>query len=578
MKRQPEKHNSEKLRARLIRQKQDAENLGDEILVVPSYENWNDFGYRIRAEIGLLAENGSREWFDAFFAIKGQMVLANFVKEKISASKSGIPLDELDVPYATLLIESKSYSLIRRSIGAELGRQFLLVAHDVSLLQSEDEDVPNWPDFFTSDVFTHSMTRSSEGYFSFRHGALVLAGRRTSGVDAQQLLSVDLTRNGPKLHFEFAFEASNVLRGRIAVVVGKNGCGKTSSLSRLAAGLATDKRQGVSFSKRPDVNQVLVFAHSGALRLFKQRRDRPGAASVRVFALDPASSLRSSTRERHTKLLVDIARSVDYDFHPLREFKNILEEEFPDLDVYIPIREDAEGVQTSLLVHENRNYVNINKWMRGGEARQLTAAANVDHENELLFLDHEGKSRSLSLGQAAFLNFSLNALANAGPASAILIDEPENFLHPNLISRFMRILHRIVEETKSIAILSTHSPFVVREVQSIQVHVIRQRVAGFSEDDDPDGDYIRQQNDKRNISFSEVVHPRLQTLGANVASISNEVFGDDLPEHLFELVLRESNIKTMPFEQILEQFAGQMSTEALMYLRRRQSLAGGDSE
>ena len=53
-------------------------------------------------------------------------------------------------------------------------------------------------------------------------------------------------------------------------------------------------------------------------------------------------------------------------------------------------------------------------------------------------------------------------------------------------------------------------------------------------------------------------------------AIANEVFGDDLAEHLYELVLNEANITAMPFNQILERFAGELSTEALMYLRRRQ--------
>lgn len=543
--------------ARLIRDRQLAENFSDDILIAPSYERWDDFGYKIRAEIGLMSEAGTREWVDAFFALKDQKNLASFVRERLKSNDMGVLLEDLGLPFASLFIESKSYSLVRRAIGADVGRQQLLALHDVSLLQSEDEEVPNWPAFFTTDVFTHAMTRSSEGHFAFRHGAIVLAGRRTSGVDAQQSMAVDLTRYGPKLHFNFEFDSTNMLRGRIAVIVGKNGCGKTTSLSRLAAGLATDKRQGVSFFTRPEVNQVLVFAHSGALRLFKQRRDRPGAASVRTFALDPSSLLRSSVKERQTKLLVDIGRADDADFRPLDDLKKIIAQEFTDLAIYVPIKSEAEIEPNEHVTADDRRYVNLKSWMRGGEGHRLSMAANIDHDRELLFLDANGKKRSLSLGQAAFLNFSLNALANAGPASVLLIDEPENFLHPNLVSRFMRVLHRIVEGTKSIAILATHSPFVVREVQSAQVHV------------------IRQVPDTGNV---EVVHPRLQTLGANVASISDEVFGDDLPEHLFEMVLGESSLKTLPFDRILEQFAGQLSTEALMFLRRNLPLQKGEAE
>lgn len=543
--------------ARLISNRDLDGRFSDDVLIAPLQRNWNDFGYQIRAEVGLRRGDGEREWLFAFFALKGVTHLGAFFAERRISEDEGIPVNELGIPFASLLTESKSYSLVRRSVGTDQGRRMLLAINDVSLLNSEDEDVPGWGDFFAEEVFTHAMTRSSEGHFAFRQGPLVLAGRKTSEVDARQLISVDLTRYGPKVHFDFDFGTTSSLRGRMAVIIGKNGCGKTSSLSRLAAGFATDKRQGVSFEVRPSVNQVLVFAHSGAVRHFKQRRDRPGAASVRTFALDPSTALRTSARARHTRLLVDIARSVDTDFGPLEDLKSIIRDEFPGLKLFIPLRAGLEEPIPGQVKIEGAPWIDLQFWMRGTEGRQLTAAGGVDHEQDLVFLDDVGQPRALSLGQAAFLNFSLNALANAGPASILLVDEPENFLHPNLISRFMRVLHRIVEGTKSIAILATHSPFVVREVQSAHVHVI-----GNAEN-----------------STLEVVHPRLQTLGANVASIANEVFGDDLAEHLYELVLNEANIATMPFDQILDRFAGELSTEALMYLRRRQQeLRHGEGE
>lgn len=536
-------------RARLIGSRDLEDHFEDEVLVAPLRTSWNDFGHRLHAEVGLRTPKGGREWFGAHFVVRGHTNLAAFVREHLGDSAESIPLDALEAPFASLLHESKYYSLVRKNVGSEQGKKLLLAIHDASLLHAQDDTVPGWPEFFTSEAFTHAMTRSSEGHFAFRNGSLVLAGRGMDKTDARQSISVSLKGHGPRLHFDFDFTAqkSNALRGRIAVIIGKNGCGKTSSLSRLAAGFATDKRRGVTFENRPAVNQVLAFAHSGALVHFRQRKDRSSAASVRTFALDPSTTLRTAARERQTRLLVDIARSVDGHFNPLDDFQEIVAEEFPALKLLVPLRADLEQPPQGEILHDGGRYVDLQRWMLGGEARQLAAASGVDHERELVFLDARGQPRNLSLGQAAFLNFALNALANAGPASILLVDEPENFLHPNLVSRFMRVLHRVVEGTRSIAILATHSPFVVREVQSAQVHVIRSLVD----------------------QESEIVHPRLQTLGANVTSISNEVFGDDLAEHLYELVLKESDISNMPVKRILERFADELSTEALMFLRRR---------
>ena len=198
------------------------------------------------------------QWVTAFLAFKGEKNLDLFAKRRLDVhGGDGLPLSEFDTPFASLLTESKSYSLLGRSVGIEAARRMLLAIHDISLLTAEGEDVPSWPGFFVEEPFTHAMTRASEGYFAFRQGALALAGKGTEDVDARQHLAVSLTRYGPKLSFDMDFGGGiSSLRGRMAVIIGKNGCGKTNSLVRLAAGLSTDKRQGVSFRERPNVNQV----------------------------------------------------------------------------------------------------------------------------------------------------------------------------------------------------------------------------------------------------------------------------------------------------------------------------------
>ncbi|MNN89722.1 hypothetical protein D3C81_2075780 [compost metagenome] len=66
-----------------------------------------------------------------------------------------------------------------------------------------------------------------------------------------------------------------------------------------------------------------------------------------------------------------------------------------------------------------------------------------------------------------------------------------------------------------------------------------------------------------------VSHPRLQTLGANVASISDEVFGDDLPQHLYEELVTHAKNQSSTFTEALKKYSGELSTEALMLLRKK---------
>ena len=518
-----------------------AENSTSNTVVVPSADRWNDFGYAVLADIGLRRKSGELEWFTGRFAFQGEKSLRGFAIQVVTNAEQGSPLRTLKKPYASLLGEIKHYSLARRTLGNNRAAMLLNDLHDVSLLFGNGAQVPEWPDFFDSDVFSMAFLRSSESYLAFRQGASVLAGRPTSNTDSLHPFSAML-RTGPKVRFNFEFDRRNAFRGRIAVLIGVNGCGKTTSLAALARGLADTKSTMFTMEQRPQINQVLAFAHQGALGQFRTRTNTDGSALVRVFALDPLATRDPGPGRTvpDTRLLIDIARAEDEEGHLLHYLKRILEEEFPFLLMQVPVKGETNSAGRST------SYKSLAQWMRGGEQRQLEAAAEIDHSRPLKFLDSAEKPRTPSLGQRTFIRFALTALAHAGPASVLLIDEPENFLHPNLISRFMQILHRVLTGTKSIALIATHSPFIVREVQSAQVHVIT-KVGGVT----------------------TVAKPRLQTLGANVANISDEVFGDDLPRHLHEELLTQADIQEMSFPQALDKFAHELSTEALMLLRSK---------
>jgi energy-coupling factor transporter ATP-binding protein EcfA2 len=537
--------NDRPVRAEFARSKVDAEQSNSDAFVVASSDRWNDFGYSLMADIGLRTPSGAVEWFPARFAVQGQKSLADFAKQLFGNRKAAVPLSELPAPFASLLIETKHYSIARRAVGIERATELLHGLHDIALLSEEGEEVQGWTDFFESEVYHLAMVRSSESYFAMRRGAWVLAGRQTSGTDARTPFKAELKGRGPKLSLDFQFNGDNVLRGRMAVLIGKNGCGKTTSLAKLARGLVDLKSRVATITDRPEVNQVLAFAHTASLSLFQPSSNSTGSARVRVFSLDPLTSRRPRREESDTRLLIDIARSHDYDGGPsLQYLRSILDEEFPSLRVMVPIKPDvAPAVRPS----SASGYQLLSSWMQGSEQRQLESAAELDHTRSLHYLDDKVQPRTPSLGQLTFIRFILTALANAGPASVFIIDEPENFLHPNLISRFMRVLHRLLTSTKSVAILATHSPFIVREVQSSQVHVLR----SF---------------DDGSITVSK---PLLQTLGANVSSISSEVFGDDLPDHLYQDLVANAETVGLTFQEALERYAGDLSTEALMLLRTR---------
>lgn len=501
--------------------------------IIPKKKRVDEFGYAVSCRLGLRTTDGKFFIFDGLCAIKGQKDLHKFISGLLGEKLRPLPVEEIALPFKCLFVDAKSYSLVRRAIGVERGTELLKALHDMAVSTSVSRD---WLEFFADPIFSLAMIRSSEAFFAYRRGARMLSGLQEESSDSQRPFKVELKGGGPKYKFDFKFEAANLLRGRIAVLIGKNGCGKTSSLAKISRALIDTHSRLATVVNKPDLNQVVVFIHTSSVRDFTPS-SKEGAARARVFTFNPGTP-RKANSESMAVLLVDVARGHDSNGPLLTHFSEILKDEFPDFEMRVPVRIEHDGPRPKV------DYVPFEVWSNGNEQEILENSGKVVTSYPLEFFGSDGARRKLSLGQSSFLRFVLTALSNAGPASVLVIDEPENFLHPNLISRFMRTLNRILEGTRSIAIIATHSPFVVREVQSAHVHVM----------DVEDGESV-------------IKKPLVQTLGASISTISNEVFGDDLPSHLYDELLDRAEFHSHSFEEALERYASELSVPALMTLR-----------
>lgn len=173
----------------------------------------------------------------------------------------------------------------------------------------------------------------------------------------------------------------------------------------------------------------------------------------------------------------------------------------------------------------------------------------IDWDRKTIILNDHMELRRLSSGEYAMLRFAAQAAAAIEQGSLILLDEPETHLHPNFISNLMEILDNLLQSTGSIAVIATHSAYVVRETPSDRVNVLTL-----------EGRQIR------------IDRPRMQTFGATIDSISQFVFEDTTISHGFQKTLADWADHTgreLGLDGVIARYGVELNSESLSFIARR---------
>jgi len=169
-----------------------------------------------------------------------------------------------------------------------------------------------------------------------------------------------------------------------------------------------------------------------------------------------------------------------------------------------------------------------------------------DFEQKLYFFNGSNKIY-LSSGQQTFVDLIINLLSLIKNNTLVLVDEPENTLHPNLEIDYIKILNDILEEFDSFSIIATHSPIIVREIPTNHINVI-----------------------KINKELNEVIiaNPNIGTFGGDVGTISNYVFDDILKDKKLHIEwFEKEKPRYTNFEQFEEKYRNILNYDFLLYCK-----------
>lgn len=152
--------------------------------------------------------------------------------------------------------------------------------------------------------------------------------------------------------------------------------------------------------------------------------------------------------------------------------------------------------------------------------------------------------KKLSSGHQVIMLSLIQLVELITERTLVILDEPENHLHPPLLSAFIRALSKLLIDKNGVAIIATHSPVILQEVPRSCVWKI-------------------------NRSGYEVVASRLEieSFGATIGSLTHEVFGLEVNNSGFHKMLIEEVKKGLDYEQIVDKYNDELGDEAKSLLR-----------
>lgn len=395
----------------------------------------------------------------------------------------------------TILPSRSSYEKLIRLFGTADAVHTLEEMGDVSAMRARDSAGTKLSNQIRHPELVRLLSVDTEAFLSYATLRSLLQQSGSPLTVPPLSLSAGIALGNHDQIIDFSF-ANHARKGRqpINAIIGPNGTGKTRVLAALAQQLNPTEHQWP--------HQVLVYAQDlASLReLGVQRSPRTKVRRV-------AEPWISATR------MLDDVSSRCLEGTASMEVVSRLLEGVIDVDrLFVPLNPETVIFSEKYIVrHLNVDYIAFGYYLH-----LLVSGIPLllDHGRCTLSSDPNGHLHRPSSGEATILTLILSIFLEATKSSLILIDEPETNLHPRFISLLMKTVHDMLLTTNSLAVIATHSPFVVRELDKNVVTILRAAEDG-----------------------TEVFFPTLQTHGSSVSEITSYVFDDDVSTKGYETII-----------------------------------------
>ena len=152
--------------------------------------------------------------------------------------------------------------------------------------------------------------------------------------------------------------------------------------------------------------------------------------------------------------------------------------------------------------------------------------------------------RRLSSGHQVIMLSLMQLIAYLTERTFVILDEPENHLHPPLLAAFIRALSELLIGYNGVALIATHSPVILQEVPRSCVWKIN-----------------------RNGNEVRASRLEIESFGATIGALTREVFALEVRQSGFHKILYEEVARGQSYSEIVELFNNELGDEALALLR-----------
>jgi ABC-type cobalamin/Fe3+-siderophores transport system ATPase subunit len=377
-------------------------------------DRWDDFGHKTQFYATMyLAADAPRPLGDVKILKRGKLETAEVIS---------LAFKKLGTSYVSLWQSPESYDRI--SSLAAYARPLLDALRDAAT-------DPDREQLFHIDPGWQSLTRFPEALAALAHGRQLFGMPGPTGRVAfnYQLSSKAF---GLEHDVDFEFDRDHPW-GRMFVLAGANGTGKTGLLAHLAMSLSgilkAGEDPGVFEQEHPPL-PVIAVSYSPFDRFDRPYRRSKG---YRYCGLRDQSDEAGGHRIDVDRRLAEVGRML---------------RGLPDTRV-----KRIRSILTTLEI-----------------LPRSKADAALDAGDFYAFADD---MRHWSAGHQIVAIVVVHLVTWTARNSLVLFDEPELHLHPSLLSTLLRCIHELLVERDAFCVVATHSPIPVQEVPARFVRVLQ---------------------------------------------------------------------------------------------------------